>query len=249
MKLICLLCVPLLAVAQDRILPNPIGQPLAQPLGREWTVAVATGWQGLGPASAIKQRMNEMGWATVDNGNCIWGCTGPIRYPRVSRNLSFDVEIGYRKTTRHGYQLGFGMPHTVEVKGVRSNRAVLTLDARIWYGSFRWAWFSRNGRWVNSAGPALLIFQDYEPGYAYKRIYSDRHSQLRPGLHLSSQFRFFNRQGWLLAIKADARVGWSAYSRAYAHRYDFAGATYGLSATNIAALSMNIGLNLGFKIH
>jgi hypothetical protein len=135
-------------------------------------------------------------------------CSGPTDYPRVLGNLSYDLEVGYRKSVRHGIMISLGLPFTDEITGRAPNGGFTTylyLQSRLWYASYRWAWFSTNGRLVGSVGPALLLIQDFEGIASFN--YSSRHTQVRPGLHMNGQFRFVNRRTWLAAAKVDARWG------------------------------------------
>ena len=221
-----------------------------KPLGRQWSLSVTmAGWQTFGPTSALKQKMNETGWASTEPKSCYWGwCDGPTDYPLVRRRPIFDLDLGYRVSARRGYQVSFGMPHNAGITGWvnRTPSAMLLyLHSRIWAASFRWAWFSQNGRWVGSAGPALLLFQTAQ-GRNDHTPFTHRHRQVRPGVHLSGQYRFIDRTSWLLALKTDVRLAWPASTRAYAVSNQY-GPTYRLPETNIGALSLTVGLQVGFK--
>ncbi|QJW88284.1 hypothetical protein HNV11_02275 [Spirosoma taeanense] len=250
MKALCFLLLPLVTLAQKSILPPP--EPTVQAFGRPWTVAFSwAGWQGFGPGASIVQKMRDTGWESTNPGGCFFGCTGPTNFPRVRKNVTADLEITYQKSRRHGYQLSLGMPLTAEITGRSSNGPYLYLQSRIYYGSFRWAWFGLKGRLIGSAGPALLLVQDFEKLGSQA---GPRHSQLSPGMHLSGQFRFINKRIWLLAAKADARIGLPSSTGTYEHEaytYTPQGSqqkTLQFSAENIPTFHMNLGLQLGFKL-
>lgn len=224
--------------------------PPTKPLGHRWSLAATlVGLPLLGPTSAVRQKMNETGWASVEPpGGCFLCNTSPVSYPTIYRKFTFDIELSHQVSASHGYQFGFGMSHNTDITGrVGSipSATKLYLNNQIWYASFRWAWFSRNGRWVGSAGPSLLLFQDAQRSWTFGEL-TNQHRQLRPGLHLSGQFRFVNRRTWLLALKTDAHIAWPAYTRSYTVSTQYQ-PTYRLPETNIAALSLNIGLQVGFK--
>jgi hypothetical protein len=261
MKLIYLLLLPVVTMAQQPVPP----QPAAQSLGRPWTVAFSlVGWQGLGPGGAIVQTMKETGWASIEPRECIYGfCVGPTDFPSVRKNVRFDLDVGRRLSVRHGYQISVGLPVTAEITGhsyggrrnllpFSGTGAYLYLHSRIYYASFRWAWFSANGRLVGSAGPALLLVQDFEK---FGPTAGPRHSQLRPGLHLSGQYRLINKRTWLLAAKVDARLGSPVSTSTYQRETDLYSpqtptgplGVSPFSAKDIPTSHLHVGLQLGFK--
>ncbi len=251
MKLICLLLLPVVAMAQQPALPQL--EPAAQSFGRPWTVAFSlVGWQSFGPGGAIVQRMKETGWASTSPGGCFWGCTGPTDFPNVRKNVRFDLDVGRRLSVRHGYQISVGMPYNAEITGRSPNGSYLFLQSRMYYASFRWAWFGTNSRLVGSAGPALLLVQDFDK---LGPTAGPRHSQLRPGLHLSGQFRLINKRTWFLAAKVDARlslpVSTATYQRdAYVYSPQTQMGQRGtilFSARDIPTSHLHVGLQLGFK--
>lgn len=196
MKTLCLLLLPLLATAQESILPQP--GPKTETFGRQWTVSVSLGgWQGYDPSETIVQKMKETGWVSKDPGGCFIVCSDPTDFPRVLRFLPFDLELGYRKSGRRGILVGLGFPLNIEITGRAPDGGFgtyLYMNTRLGYVSYRWAWFSTNGRLVGSVGPALFYVQHLR-------------SLIRPGLHINGQYRFVNRRTWLLAAKVDARWG------------------------------------------
>ena len=242
---------PFWVVAQETLLPQPMTQAQPQPLGPKWTASVTLpDWQVFGPATDIKQKMDARGWASSTSYGCVLiFCGGPADYPAIRRYASFDIEAGYRQTKHHGYQLSFGSPQNAEIRGRKPDGNYLNLRSRVFYTSIRWAWYSRNGRFVNSVGPALLLFQDYE-----LRGQSGQHSQMRPGLHVSSQFRFFDRRTWLLAIKTDIRAGLPAATQDYekeAYVYSTTPTTVTtlkFSKIDLSLIQLNVGLQFGLKI-
>lgn len=251
MKLICLLLLPVVTMAQQPALLQP--EPAAQSFGRPWTVAFSlAGWQSFGPNAAIVQRMKETGWASTDPGGCFFGCTGPTDFPRVRKSIRFDLDVGYRKSLRHGYQISVGLPVTAEITGRSSNGSYLYLQSRIFYGSFRWAWFGAGSRLMGSIGPALLLVQDFDKMGPQS---GSRHSQLRPGLHGSGQVRLVNKRTWLLAAKVDARLSLPASTGTYERNiYVYTPQTQPsqqqriqFSALTIPTFHLNAGLQLGFK--
>lgn len=251
MKLICLLLLAVVAMAQQPVLPQP--EPAAQSFGRPWTVAFSlVGWQSFGPEGSIVQTMKEMGWASTSPGGCFWGCTGPTDFPRVRKNVRFDLDVGRRLSVRHGYQLSVGMPYNAEITGRSSSGPYLYLQTRIYYASFRWAWFGANSRLVGSAGPALLLLKDFEK---LGPTAGPRHSQLRPGLHLSGQYRLINKRTWFLAAKVDARLALPASTGTYQREtYAYSAQTQTnqrgtivFSAKDIPTSHLHVGLQLGFK--
>lgn len=251
MKLICLLLLPVITMAQQPVLPQP--EPAAQSFGRPWTVCFSlAGWQGFGPGAAIVQTMKETGWASAAPGGCFFGCVGPTDFPRFRKNVPFDLEVGRRLSVRHGYQISLGMPVTAEITGRSSSGPYLYLQSRIYYGSLRWAWFGANGRLVGSAGPALLLVQDFEK---LGPTAGPRHRQVRAGLHGSGQFRLINKRTWLLAAKVDARLGLPASTGTYQRgAYVYTPQTQTsqqtiirFSAETIPTFHLNAGVQLGFK--
>jgi hypothetical protein len=251
MKLVCLLFLPVMALAQQSVVPQP--NPAVQSFGRAWSVALTlVGWQTSGPTQTIVQAMNENGWASTDPGGCFLGCIGPTNFPRVRKNGGFDLDVSHRLSVRHGYQFSLGMPVNTEITGRSTSGPYLYLQSRIVYGSFRWAWFSDNGRLVGGLGPAVLLVQDFEK---LGQMGQPRHSQLRPGLHLSGQFRFLNKRTWLLAVKVDSRLSLPATTGTYQR----SGYTYSLQsqtgqqsiiefpAQTISTSHINVGLQLGLK--
>lgn len=252
MKTLLLFLLPFWVVAQESILPQPVTQTKPQSIGRRWTASFTfPDWPVLGTATAIKQQMKEMGWASSVPAGCFFiFCSGPSEYPTMDRYPSFDLEVGYRQTKRYGYQVSFGSPETAVIEGRTPGGSYLTLKSKVWYTSMRWAWYSRNGRFVNSIGPALLFVQDYD-----QFGQQVRHNQTRPGFHVSSQFRFFDRRTWLLAVKMDIRSGLPATTQEYEKTeivYNNKAASTSKSvrfaAINLPSTYVNVGVQLGIKI-
>lgn len=78
---------------------------------------------------------------------------------------------------------------------------------------------------------------------------------MRPGLHVSSQFRFFDRRAWLLAIKTDIRAGLPVATQEYekdAYVYNTIApstvTTLGFSEIDLSLIQLDIGLQFGLKI-
>ncbi|GAA4461576.1 hypothetical protein GCM10023189_37190 [Nibrella saemangeumensis] len=194
--------------------------------------------------------MEQTGWASTTPYSCIFFCGGPYNYPRIRRSVSFDLEVGYRKAPRHGYFIGFGVPEVAEITGRTPGGTYLYLKSRLLYGSVRWAWYSRNSRFINSIGPALLVSRDAEsvgPGIG------SSHTQVCPGVQLSSQFRFIDRRTWLLAFKAYFRTGLSATTQTYEKQeltFSPTGSTtrsVQLPGRKLPLTHANIGLQIGLK--
>ena len=252
MKTLLLSLLPFWVVAQENILPQPVTQTQPQPIGRRWTASYTfPDWQVLGTATVIKHKMEETGWASRAPGGCFFiFCGGPSEYPTMDRYPSFDVEIGYRQTKRYGYQVSFGSPQKAKIEGRTPGGSYLTLNSQLWYTSVRWAWYSRNGRFVNSIGPALLFVQDYD-----QFGQQGRHNRIRPGFHISSQFRFVDRRTWLLAVKMDIRAGLPTTTQEYekvevVYNNNSPSTTKPVqfAAINLPLTYINVGLQLGIKI-
>ncbi|UFH51939.1 hypothetical protein [Spirosoma sp. KNUC1025] len=250
MKALYLLLLPLATLAQNSLLPPP--EPSVQSFGRPWTVSFSlVGWQSFGPTTTIVESMKQSGWTSTDPGGCFFGCVGPTNFPRVIKKTRFDIEAGYQTSPRHGYLVSLGLPFATEITGRTPGGLYLYLQSRIYYGSFRWAWFGLKNRVVGSVGPALFLVQDFEKGGART---SSRHSQLRPGVHGAGQVRLVNKRTWLLAVKVDARIGLPASTGTYEQEtfiYPPQGGaqqtTFRFSAEQLPTFHINLGMQIGFK--
>ncbi|GAB3960709.1 hypothetical protein GCM10028805_58500 [Spirosoma harenae] len=247
MKTLLLLCLPLSVAAQENILPEPIAQMGTQPL--DWKVSIAItlpNWPIGGPTPAIKTQMEQKGWGASIPAGCTWFifCDGPTNYPEFRRSTAFDLEFGFRRNANHGFFVGIGVPQGAEITGRTGGGALLSLKSKIWYASFRWAWYSQNGRFVNSVGPACMVFEDYELSGIRQPTHQ---SQMVPALHLSSQFRCVNRRSLLLALKFDVRVGPSVDTQQYEMYGNVGSYLVRFKGTDLSLTHANIGLQLGFK--